>query len=84
MKACRLSAEKSSSRVAKTLDAAVAAFHRRPLKDRYRVLMLDGVVLKRKTGAGAIRHLFVEARLHPFEQVGQRPFADGHPEDVPE
>ena len=28
--------------------------------------------------------LFVEARLHPFEQIGQRPFADGHPEDVPE
>ncbi len=43
------------SRVAKTLDAAVAASHERPLKDRYRVLMLDGVVLKRKTGAGAIR-----------------------------
>ena len=43
------------SRVAKTLDAAVAAFHRRPLKDIYPVLMLDGVVLKRKTGAGAIR-----------------------------
>ncbi len=43
------------SRVAKTLDGAVAAFHRRPLQDRYRVLMLDGVVLARKTGAGAIR-----------------------------
>ena len=43
------------SRVAKTLDAAVAAFHRRPLKDRYKVLMLDGVVLARKTGAGALR-----------------------------
>lgn len=43
------------SRVAKTLDAAVAAFHRRPLKDRYEVLMLDGVVLARKTGAGALR-----------------------------
>ena len=28
--------------------------------------------------------LFVEARLHPFEQVGQRPFADGQAEDVPE
>ena len=28
--------------------------------------------------------LFVEARLHPFEQICQRPFADGHPEDVPE
>jgi transposase-like protein len=43
------------SRVAKTLDTAVAAFHRRPLMDRYKVLMLDGVVLARKTGAGALR-----------------------------
>jgi putative transposase len=40
--------------VAKQLDAAVAAFHRRRLKDQYRVLFLDGVVLKRKTGAGAL------------------------------
>ncbi len=30
------------SAVVKTLDAAVAAFHRRPLKDIYPVLMLDG------------------------------------------
>ena len=43
------------SRVAKTLDAAVAAFHRRPLRDVYPVLMLDGVVLSRKTGAGAVK-----------------------------
>ncbi len=43
------------SQVAKTLDVAVAAFHRRPLKDHYPVLMLDGVVLARKTGAGALR-----------------------------
>jgi transposase-like protein len=43
------------SEVAKTLDAAVAAFHCRPLKDIYPVLMLDGVVLARKTGAGALR-----------------------------
>jgi putative transposase len=43
------------SRVAKTLDAAVAAFHRRPLMDIYKVLLFDGVVLARKTGAGAIR-----------------------------
>jgi len=43
------------SQVAKTLNAAVAAFHRRPLRDQYPVLMLDGVVLSRKTGAGAIR-----------------------------
>ena len=43
------------SRVAKRLDAAVAAFHARPLRTRYRVVLLDGVVLARKTGAGAVR-----------------------------
>ncbi len=43
------------SRVAQTLDAAVEAFHRRPLANRYRVLLLDGVVLSRKSGAGALR-----------------------------
>jgi hypothetical protein len=43
------------SEVAKTLDAAVAGFHARPLKGAYRQLVLDGVVLARKTGAGAIR-----------------------------
>lgn len=44
------------SRIAKTLDAAVAAFHRRRLKNKYRILVLDGVVLARRTGAGAIKH----------------------------
>jgi len=54
------------SQVAKTLDAAVAAFHRRPLKDRYKVLMLDGVVLARKTGAGALRRpVLVALGLRP-------------------
>ncbi|MGH9692973.1 MAG: IS256 family transposase [Bryobacteraceae bacterium] len=43
------------SQVAKTLDTAVAAFHRRPLANRYQALMLDGVVLARKTGAGALK-----------------------------
>ncbi len=43
------------SQVAKQLDGEVAAFHRRPLHDHYRVLMFDGIVLARKTGAGAIR-----------------------------
>ena len=43
------------SQVAKTLDSAVAAFHRRPLANRYQALMLDGVVLARKTGAGVLR-----------------------------
>ncbi len=54
------------SRVAKTLDAAVAAFHARPLGDRYRVLMLDGVVLARKTGAGSLRRpVLVALGLRP-------------------
>jgi transposase-like protein len=54
------------SAVAKQLDAAVAAFHRRPLKDIYRVLVLDGVVLRRKTGAGALaRPVLVALGLRP-------------------
>ncbi|MGH6919221.1 MAG: IS256 family transposase, partial [Geminicoccaceae bacterium] len=54
------------SQVAKQLDAAVAAFHRRSLKDQYRVLVLDGVVLKRKTGAGALaRPVLVALGLRP-------------------
>ena len=54
------------SQVAKTLDAAVAAFHRRPLVNRYQALMLDGVVLARKTGAGALRRpVLVALGLRP-------------------
>jgi putative transposase len=54
------------SQVAKQLDAAVAAFHARPLNSPYRVLMLDGVVLARKTGAGAVRRpVLVALGLRP-------------------
>ena len=54
------------SSVAKSLDAVVAAFHRRRLKDQYKVLMLDGVVLSRKTGAGALkRPVLVALGIHP-------------------
>jgi putative transposase len=54
------------SQVAKTLDAAVTAFHRRPLANRYQALMLDGVVLARKTGAGALRRpVLVALGLRP-------------------
>lgn len=49
------------SRVAKTLDAAVDAFHRRSLKKRYRFLIFDGVVLKRRTGAGAVKRIILVA-----------------------
>jgi len=54
------------SRVAKTLDAAVAAFHARALENHYTALMLDGVVLARKTGAGALRRpVLVALGLRP-------------------
>jgi transposase-like protein len=43
------------SRVGKQLDQVVGAFHRRPLKDQYRVLVFDGVVISHKSGAGALR-----------------------------
>lgn len=45
------------SRVAKILDRAVEAFHKRPLTKRYRFLVLDGVVLKRRTGMGAVKRV---------------------------
>ena len=43
------------SRVARILDQAVTAYHRRPLVNRYRALIFDGVVLARKSGVGALR-----------------------------
>ena len=43
------------SRVAHDLDVAVSAFHKRRLKDHYRALLFDGVVLTRKTGAGSMK-----------------------------
>jgi transposase-like protein len=53
------------SQVARQFDTAVAAFHARPLGPRYRVLMLDGVVLARKTGCGGLRRpVLVALDLH--------------------
>jgi putative transposase len=49
------------SRVAKSLDGAVEAFHRRPLKKRYRFLVFDGVVLKRRSGAGSVKRVVLVA-----------------------
>jgi transposase-like protein len=40
------------SEIAKQLDHAVEAYHQRKLTDTYEVLLLDGIVLKRKTGVG--------------------------------
>lgn len=48
------------SRVAKILDGAVKAFHRRRITTRFKALILDGIVIKRKTGAGSMsRHVLV-------------------------
>lgn len=43
------------SRVAQQLDAAVTAFHRRPLANHYRALVFDGVVLANRSGRGVVR-----------------------------
>jgi putative transposase len=42
------------SRVAKTLDEAVTAFHARRITTRFRALILDGIIIKRRTGAGTL------------------------------
>ncbi len=42
------------SRVASTLDDAVTAFHRRRITGCFRALILDGIVIKRRTGAGTL------------------------------
>ena len=62
------------SRVAKTLDAAVEAFHRRPFG--YKALM--GVVLSRKTGAGALkRPVLVVLGLRPDGRDRRLPPGEG-------
>lgn len=49
------------SRVARILDQSVTAFHARPLRREYRFLIFDGVVLKRRTGAGAVKRTVLVA-----------------------
>jgi transposase-like protein len=56
---CTILGEKVSpatvSRVSRTLDDAVAAFHKRTLSNTYRALVFDGIILSRKTGMGPLR-----------------------------
>ena len=49
------------SRISRILDSFVNAFHRRPLRQTYRFLFLDGVVLKRRTGMGAVKRVVLVA-----------------------
>jgi len=57
------------SAMAGQLDAASAAFYRRPTKDIYRVLVLDGVVLRRKTGTSALALVALGLRPDGKKQV---------------
>jgi len=49
------------STIAKQLDGAVAAYHRRLLPNRYQFLLFDGVVLKSRTGAGSRKRVVLVA-----------------------
>jgi transposase-like protein len=54
------------SRVATTLDDAVRAFHRRRITGCFRALILDGIVIKRKTGTGSLaRPVLVALGIRP-------------------
>jgi putative transposase len=73
------------STVGKQLDAVVAAFHARPLQERYRAVMLDGVVLARRTGAGAIRRpVLVALGLRPDGRKEVIDFRLAHSESAAE
>ncbi len=64
------------SRISKQLDAAVQAYHQRDLCDPYEILILDGIVLKRKTGLGAQkRTVLVALGIHPD---GRKEIIDFH------
>ncbi|HVN25319.1 MAG TPA: IS256 family transposase [Syntrophorhabdales bacterium] len=54
------------SRVATTLDGAVRAFHLRRITGKFRALILDGIIIKRKTGAGTLtRPVLVALGIRP-------------------
>jgi putative transposase len=49
------------SRIAQQLDSAVQAYHQRKLSDPYQILILDGLVIKRKTGLGTQKRTILVA-----------------------
>jgi len=49
------------SRVSRQLDGAVVAYHRRSIGNRYRFLLFDGVVVKKRTGAGSKKRVVLVA-----------------------
>jgi putative transposase len=62
------------STITKTLDAAVAAFHTRPLADRFHYLLLDAVRLRVKTPDGQKRRLALVA--YGLTPQGERELID--------
>ena len=56
----RVSAQ-TVSRVARQLDEVVDRYHRRKLSDEYVALILDGIVIKRKSGAGVLKRTVLAA-----------------------
>jgi putative transposase len=62
------------STITRTLDQTVAAWHRRPLQDVYRYLILDGLSLRVKTPDGAKRRLVLVA--YGRTVTGQRQLID--------
>ena len=58
------------SAITRSLDHAVASWHRRPLHDEYRYLLLDGLSLRVKTPDGAKRRLILVA--YGITQDGHR------------
>jgi putative transposase len=49
------------SHIAKQLDQSVQGYHQRALLDHYEVLLVDGIVMRRKTGAGAQKRTLLVA-----------------------
>ncbi|MGB2642260.1 MAG: IS256 family transposase [Candidatus Acidiferrum sp.] len=72
------------SRITRQLDAAVAQFHRRPLRDDYVYLFLDGVVLKMRDLTAKVRRRMVlvayGVRLNGQREILDYRFAYGESE----
>jgi putative transposase len=62
------------SAITRTLDAAVRLWHRRPLRDQYRYLLLDGLSLRVKTPDGTKRRTILVA--YGITPRGQRALID--------
>ena len=62
------------SSLARVLDERVAAFHQRPLEDRYQYLLFDAIVLRAKTATGPAKVVVLVA--YGISRAGQRELID--------